>query len=585
MSEKIKKSDNKKYAVMLAECAAVIIMALSLEILPKIFFEGMGIADSFLSVLRAPYFILSIIMTAAVYIALRGLLGNVFGRVAAIIVYLFFFIGNFVKLKYHDGIFKPMDLFQIQDFMEIVVIYVPIWVLYILAIVVTVLVVYIIIRKRKYFAEHRPHILYGIAGIIMVTALYCLLDNNVFRVLGFDVTDMSADTKTCTKSMGVVPYSYLNFGRLSEIFPKPDEMYDSKYMESVRKECDSLYDNSVTDTMPNVIFIMDESMFDVTEVGNVYFSMDICHNMEKYKKGNVISPRYGGGTGSVEFEALTGMSNFFFPDNSAPYVTYWKDKNSKIPGLAYEFAKNGYETTAVHPNSAKMYNRDRIYSYMGFDNFLNTDNTEFAERADDGYVKDTALAEVIENQLESSDRPQFVFAVTIENHTLYNSKYDETEVKLSSDSLNRTQLHQLEQYSQGVLGADRLIEKMADYTAHADRPTLLYIWGDHLPALSAFNKLGYIKDKYSKYSTPLIFCSNYRDTEIPQKYITPNQLAPQILRDAEIEYSSYFDYIYSLRDSYPVVHREFGINREDSKIKLYGEMQYDVLFGEKYLVE
>ncbi len=585
MSEKKEKNRHIKYTVLMAEAAVVFLMALSLEILPKIFFEGMGPAASFISVMTSPYFILSIAMTAAVYITLRGFLGNVFGRAAAVIVYMFFFIGNFVKLKYHDGIFKPMDVFQIQDFMEIVVIYVPIWALYILAAAIIVPVVYIIIKKRRYFAEHKPRFAYGIVGVIMVAALSVMLNGNVFKIFGFELPKPSADTKTFTRQIGLVPYSYMNFGKLSEIIPKPDENYGGAYMERLRSEFDSLHKSKASDTKPDVIFIMDESMFDVTKVGDVDFSMDVCANMKKYKKGDIISPRYGGGTGSVEFEALTGMSNFFFLDNSAPYVTYWKDKNSSIPGLAYEFSKNGYETTAIHPNSAKMYNRESIYSYMGFDNFINTDNTEFSERADDGYVKDIVLADVIEEQLDSSEEPQFIFAVTIENHTLYNSKYKETEVKLSSDKLDKGQLHQLEQYSQGVLGADRLIEKMVEYTNRADRPTLLYIWGDHLPALSAFNRLGFIRDKYSKYSTPVIACSNYRDIAIPQEYITTNQLAPQILRDAEIDYSSYFDYIYSLREGYPVIQREFSIDPEDEKIKLYGEVQYDVLFGEKYLVK
>ena len=67
--------------------------------------------------------------------------------------------------------------------------------------------------------------------------------------------------------------------------------------------------------------------------------------------------------------------------------------------------------------------------------------------------------------------------------------------------------------------------------------------------------------------------------------MTPNQIAPQILRDAEIEYSSYFDYIYSLREKYPVIQKEFGIDPQQEEIKTYELIQYDLLFGEKYLLE
>ncbi len=580
------KTDESRFKNWAAEVAVVLFMSLSLEILPDIFFENMGLAASLISVIKAPYFILSVIMTGAVYIVIRGFPGKALGRALAVILYLFFFIGNFVKLKYHDGVFKPMDIFQIQDFMEIVVLYVPMWALCSLIIALVAAVICIIVKKRKYIAEHRPNITLGIIGVITVLCLYTGLKSNLFRILGADMTDTSIDTKTCVGQMGIVPCSYISFGELTHIFPKPDSNYSKEYMEAVSKEFELCTQNKISDTKPNVILIMDESMFDITRLNDVSFSMDICENINKYKNACVISPRYGGGTGSVEFEGLTGMSNFFFPDNSAPYVTYWS-KEKRIPGLAYEFSQNGYETTAVHPNSGKMYNRDKIYSYMGFDRFLNTDNTEFPpeERADDGYVKDTALADVIEKQLKSSDKPQFIFAVTIENHTLYNSKYDETEVKVSSDKLSKNQLHQLEQYSQGLLGADRLIQKMTELTDNTGRPTLLYIWGDHLPALSAFNTLGFIKDKHNKYSTPLIMYSNYKDMKPINECITPNQIAPQILRDAEVEHSSYFDYIYSLRSKYPIIHREFGTDRNDEIIKLYGEVQYDVLFGEQYLVK
>jgi phosphoglycerol transferase MdoB-like AlkP superfamily enzyme len=208
-----------------------------------------------------------------------------------------------------------------------------------------------------------------------------------------------------------------------------------------------------------------------------------------------------------------------------------------------------------------------------------------ANVAADGYFKDDALADVIVDKLDESDEPTFLFAVTIENHTLYENKYEETEVKVDSDKLNDSELHTLEQYSQGVLNADRFIAKMVDYVENAQRPTILYVWGDHLPSLSAFGTLGYIEDNYNKYSTPLVAYSNYKDIEIGEDYITPNQLAPQILKDAEIDYSDYFDFIYSLREAYPVIQKEFGVPAEDEEIKKYELVQYDVLFGKGYLLE
>ncbi len=573
--------------VWLFETAAVIVMTAAVEVLCAMHFNNINIYRAIYSFFRSDTLYLSLVLFACVYLLPKYLFGGIIGRVLGVGLFIFYFIGNFVKLKYHDTVFLPMDILQIGDFFAIVDIYVPIWILEILAFVLLCIFLSLMYIFRKKLVKFKANLWAAAVMVFMIFTLTEALESNKFLDLGVDTNLEWQGSEVCVNEFGELAYTYLKFGELSDMYPRADKDYGREKMLELEAEFDKLPSPQTSQVKPDVILIMEESMFDVQKVPDVEFSEDVTENMRKYAVGNIISPKYGGGTASVEFEALTGLSNFFFLDNIVPYVTYWNNGNNDIPSIAREFDNNGYSTVAIHPNIANLYNREVVYNCMGFDEFVSKDDMNFSASnlTDDGYFKDEALADVIEKKLEAEEDPSFIFAITIENHTLYESKYSSTEVKLSSDKLSDSEINELEQYSQGVSSADKFIKEMVDYVDNAERPTILYIWGDHLPALSAFNTLGFINDKYNKYSTPIIAYSNYKDIETGQEYMTPNQIAPQILRDAEIDYSSYFDYIYSLREKYPVIQKEFGIDPQQEEIKTYELIQYDLLFGEKYLLE
>lgn len=571
--------------VWIVEPLAVFIMSIVIIIMPIIFFYGYNLHAALFYVFHSESFYVNVILFGLIYYFFKHIGGGIVGRVLGVIVYIFFLIGNYVKIKYHDSVFLPMDILQVNDFISIVKVYIPGILLVGSVVFIAVLIVFVVYKKRSVIAAHKPNLLISIILLGIIIFMSDKIEKNKFFDIGINIENEWQGAKSCALNDGIIAYSYIKFREVFEIFPKPDGNYSEEYMSQMEKEFDNLYNSEVSDIKPDIIFIMEESLFDVCKVPDVKFSKKVDENINKYKNSYVISPKYGGGTGSVEFEGLTGMSNFFFLDNVVPYVTYWNNSNKTIPGLAEEFNDNGYETIAIHPNSGNVYNRTNVYKCMGFDKFLEKDDMDFSENniTDDGYFKDDVLADYIKENLNSTDEPKFMFAVTIENHTLYESKYKETEVKVSSDKLSDSERNELEQYSQGALNGDRFVKKMIDIVNNAKRPTLLYIWGDHLPALSAFNTLGFLNDKYNKYSTPLIVYSNYKNISIGKEYITPNQLAPQILRDSGIKYSSYFDFIYSLREKYPVIQKEFISDKDEDMINKYREVQYDILFGKQYL--
>ena len=82
----------------------------------------------------------------------------------------------------------------------------------------------------------------------------------------------------------------------------------------------------------------------------------------------------------------------------------------------------------------------------------------------------------------------------------------------------------------------------------------------------------------------LLGYSNFKDIEFPE-YMTPNQLGPQMLLDAEVKHSGYWDYIYSLRKKYPVIQKEFISDNDSENLEKYRFIQYDLMFGKKWLLE
>lgn len=567
--------------------AVIAFMTISLEVLAKIFFEKVGFFGAVREVVTFRAIVLSIFLTAIIYYFLKSLLGAVVGIFFDGLFFLFIFTGNFVKLRFHDSTFKPLDILQINDFLGIVYRYLPKILVILMVIFIVIMLTLLAYKKRKYIKEHKPNLVMAAVCLYMIVTMAGKINANKFYSMGINFNNAWRGTKENVYEQGIVCNSYIEFAKITKIRPKADEKYSKEYMRELKADFDALDSGNVSDIKPNVIVIMEESLFDITRVPEVELSMDVTENMHKYFKANTISPKYGGGTASVEFEALTGMSNYYFLDNIVPYITYWNSGKEAIPGIVDEFNASGYETTAIHPNDGGAYNRDMIYNSMHFDRFLDSDDMDFKREnlADDGFFKDSALFDVIKTQFESSDEPQFIFTVTIENHTMHKGKYDETEVKVKADGVSEEERNAFEQYSQGVLDCDRFLGEMVDLVENAKRPTILYVWGDHLPPLSGFNTLGFLKDKYNKYTTPLMAYSNYKSIEIGQEYITPNQLAPQILRDAEIKHSSYFDYIYSLREKFPVIQKEFVEDTEAEELNTYSMVQYDMLFGEKYLTD
>ncbi len=181
---------------------------------------------------------------------------------------------------------------------------------------------------------------------------------------------------------------------------------------------------------PNVIFIMNEAFWDPTLLKNVKFSEDPLPTVHRLQKemtsGFLLSPQFGGGTSNVEFEILSGQSMSFMPAGSVPYQQYI---SRPLPSLASYFKSQGYASTAIHSYERWFWNRENVYRYMGFDEFISKEG--FDNPVNKGaFIADDEVSRRIIQEVEENEEPTFIYAVTMQNHGPYDdNRYGDNPIK------------------------------------------------------------------------------------------------------------------------------------------------------------
>lgn len=513
------------------------------------------------------------------------LLGKGLGIMVIGLFTVFILGGYSIKLIYHNSFLKPGDLMLFSEFATIGIRFVKPWHILLLAAAV-ILGLWLLYKfKKQVLKSLIPHPNIGAAlffGIILAA-------NTVYITYFNDRTE--PDDKSKFAAEGFTVFTYYNLKDFTKLYPDTPEDYTPEKMAEISSEIEG-FKAADDNIKPDVIMVMFESYCDIGGFNEIGLTKDVTKTGRKYQTANMISPRYGGGTATTEFEALTGFSSLFFMESVVPYDAYMTHGDRQVPSIVSEFNKSGYRTTAIHPSTADCYHRDAAYSELGFDKFYTIDDFDIDKNRDmtnDNMTKDFKVREKIEDQLALSGDgvPQFIFAVTFQAHCPYENKFDKSDIEfdVNNPSLSEKQKEEVLQYSRCVYDSSQVVEELAEYVENRSRPTILICFGDHLPPLSAFKTTGILDDPYKKYSTPIMEYCNYKPVlPFESDYVSPVYISDHILDMAGISHSSYFDYIGSLSKAYPVLNREFDPETESAELKKYNLIQYDLFFGSKYLI-
>lgn len=365
------------------------------------------------------------------------------------------------------------------------------------------------------------------------------------------------------------------------------EGYDPEELEQLAEKYSGEEEEKTKAEMekkPDIIVIMNESFADISgikDLGEDAEYMPFFDSLtENTIRGNLNVSAFGGNTCNTEFEFLTSLSMAFVPSGSVPYQQY---VDRDLSSLCRVLKKQGYSATAIHPCKASNWNRDKVYPYLGFDEFISEndfspENTSYLR----GYMSDQADFDQLIEEYEKKKRegPAFIFNVTMQNHGGYDGG--------------------TEMYIDLIRETDRELERLLTYLKEQPEPILLLFFGDHQPNLQdgtydGINEETDMSVYRNKYLVPFVIWANYDIEEGTVGDTSPGFLAPLLLQTAGLSMPPYYYLLLDKLKEVPAIsingHMDAaGVwadpqeNGKDEVTALYERLQYNKLFDRKNYV-
>ena len=379
------------------------------------------------------------------------------------------------------------------------------------------------------------HLVYPISGLLASIIVFTSIGMYDISALELDLFDQE---KT-NKNYGMTYSFYINVRLMS--LQKPDN-YNSRELQATLESVPK----SRGEDLPNILVIMNESLSDLSAVGDFNTNIPYMPYINSLKKDTVrgellVSP-FGGYTCNSEFELLSGATMGLLPQGSAPYLQYLtKEMNYAMPAYLKSL---GYKTTAFHPYYARGWNREKVYGLMGFDEFISIENMdEYIDknyiRKVRGYISDETSYDVVKNIFnEKKDNEKlFLFNITMQNHGGYTHTDYRSVVKLRGMSKHYPAA---EQYLTLVKESDDDFKDLINYFSKWDEKLVILMFGDHMPAIEQefYEELKgkplsewTSEEMASRYKVPFLIWANY-DIEEKDNIKTSTNYLQNILYEA-----------------------------------------------------
>ncbi|MCD6026113.1 MAG: rkpI [Solimicrobium sp.] len=244
-----------------------------------------------------------------------------------------------------------------------------------------------------------------------------------------------------------------------------------------------------TAELPNLMVVQSESFFDARPLFQG-IRPDVLKEFDAIQaaaslSGKLSVPAWGANTVRTEFAFLSALSES--QTGIHRFNPYRKLVKENFPTIASYLKHLGYRTVCVHPYPASFYQRDRVFSLMGFDEFIDIasfDKTILNNHAS-SYVSDADVAEkVCELLNESSSGPIFIFVITMENHgPLHLEKVLPGEIRLLYTEPPPDKCEDLTIYLRHLVNADQMARTLREHVASLARPGWFCWYGDHVPIM------------------------------------------------------------------------------------------------------
>lgn len=342
----------------------------------------------------------------------------------------------------------------------------------------------------------------------------------------------------------------------------------------------------------NIVVILNESFYDPDIISKYYpykGSKELLPNYKNIKKkfpsGQMYSLDYGGGTANIEFEVLTGLSNYWA--NTVPY-TDLLPRTGAIPALASYAKTKGYKTVAIHPFNGGMYKRNFALKNEGFDKFITEQEMKHTKHEGfSQYINDQSAYRETLDVLKKQKQKQMIGLITMQNHTPYDSDiydhYDFHPLKLDDDPWQKTSFTT---FMQLMHESDKYLGEFVSELEKMNEKTVVLFFGDHSPGV--FYRVSDHPEKEVRDLSRLTPYFVYANFDLPKTDLptnTPNCLSNTLFNVLGLKKPSMMYLLDQICKETPIL-TPFYFNGaepfQSTELSSYQLINYDILGGKKY---
>lgn len=486
------------------------------------------------------------------------------------VVWLLFGVVNFVILHFRVTPFSAVDFTLISSAISVSGHYLTAFNVVMIFFAIAILVVSMIclFKKTPCFQKNATKKAYMLSTLVIFTLAAGII---VMHRSSTSVQALAENYTNISEAYENYGFVYCFANSIIDTGIRKPEDYSGEFMAQIKA---SLKDNEKDEpeVKPDIVMIQLESFFDICDVKKVSFSRDPLpnfHRLQKeYSNGQLTVPTVGAGTVNTEFEVLTGMSQHDFGVSEYPYKTVLKSKASE--SICNDLAQIGYTSHAVHNNTATFYGRNKVFSNLGFDTFTSVEYMNNITLNPNGWAKDDVMVDEILKTLEDDQKkPDFTFGITVQSHGKYNDVKPDSKdpVKVYNAPDGKEASYQY--YVNEINEVDRMIGDLVNALDKRKKPTVLVLYGDHLPSLDLSDED--LSDG-SLYETQYIIWNNYGMKEKDQD-LKAYELYPEVLDQLGIHEGVITRY-----------HQQADRSSDTYKENLKA-LEYDLLYGENYIYD
>ena len=350
---------------------------------------------------------------------------------------------------------------------------------------------------------------------------------------------------------------------ISDSLGQPPKDYSKQEAEKILSQYKQEYIQD--DKKVNVIAIMLEAFCDLEKMGVEGINPKAYASYRKIRdenlSGTLITNIFAGGTVDSERAFLTGYADL-------------DDYRSDVNSYVRSFADMGYFTTGSHPSQDWFYNRKNINKYLGFDEYLFSENYFYEKYKENMRLDGVAFAEFYKSYEDAinsdSDKPYFAFHVTYQGHGPYSDKVREwgDGKNYYNENFSVNDNYIIDNYLGSVKDTGYHLEWFVNKIKESQEPCVVLLFGDHKPWLgdgnSVYNALGVNLDLSTEegfrnyYGTEYVLVANDKAKEVLGNDFTgkgpitsPCLLMSVLFDNLGIKGNSFMRYTRNVRESLP----------------------------------